>query len=303
MTRCVSNAYWASTLEKAKRRLNTLYDAGLGELNVSTGDYHQSFVKEDNIINAAEAAISIGISSMVIVVELQKERRVTASTVSSNPRLVNLLADEEFAKKLKIIESPWMPNSHDEIIGQSPGLLLNRSTVMQRRGCDSILTTLVATPQPNKIGICCGLSLERFPEVNIDWKEGQSLQDLYDQCAQDFIKIWLYVDGPERILAWAGSIDSSINWEKRYAHHCHACLAVFNDSKTLTVIREHYHERVDDVLLRYAVMSRHSRDNLKRSRAIGRGPGVCVALPAVGPVPVRASPAKLSYTGEGRPRS
>jgi hypothetical protein len=49
------------------------------------------------------------------------------------------------------------------------------------------------------------------------------------------MKIWLFVDGPERILAWAAGKDPRIEWENRYAHHYHACLTLFDDF--LSVIR------------------------------------------------------------------
>lgn len=258
-TRCVSNGFWAKTYEQAKVRLKALQDLGLAELNVSTGDHHQEFVPESNVVNAAEAAVSIGMT-MVIVIEMQKERRVTASTLRRNAKLAQLLQDESFAKKLKIIESPWMPGSHEERIQQNPARMINRKTVRRRKGCESVLTTLVATPDPNRIGICCGLSRERIEELNLSWEPGQPLLDLYEQSSQEFMKIWLHVDGPEQILAWAGSIDRSIDWENRYSHRCHACLGVFNDPKVVEVIRKRYQERVDDVLLRYAVMSRGARE-------------------------------------------
>ena len=40
-TRCVSNGYWGSSLQAARKRVNPLAEAGLTELNLSTGDEHQ----------------------------------------------------------------------------------------------------------------------------------------------------------------------------------------------------------------------------------------------------------------------
>jgi hypothetical protein len=76
------------------------------------------------------------------------------------------------------------------------------------------------------------------------------------EAGRDFIKIWLFVDGPERILAWAASKNQAIQWENRYSHHCHACLALFENAEVRRTILEHYRERVDDVLLRYNVRLR-----------------------------------------------
>ena len=44
-TRIVSNAAWAKNLEAAKKYLLPLIQAGLTELNISTGDEHSMFVQ------------------------------------------------------------------------------------------------------------------------------------------------------------------------------------------------------------------------------------------------------------------
>lgn len=106
------------------------------------------------------------------------------------------------------------------------------------------------------MGICCGLSRELIPELNIDIERKTSLQETYHQCATEFMKIWLFVEGPERILAWAASKNPAIDWEGKYAHHCHACLALFADKKVRDVIQNHYSEKVQEVLLRYSLIIR-----------------------------------------------
>jgi hypothetical protein len=256
MTRCVSNGYWAKDYNQAYDRLSRLKDAGLTELNISTGDFHQKYVPQDNVINGALAAANLGIE-IVVVVELQKERRVTGEKIVSDQRITNLLMTDA-GKCFKVVESPWMPMSHEDIIQQPKGTLVDRYNVHNRKGCKSILTTLVATPN-EKLGICCGLSRELIPELNIDLSENYSLRSTYYKNASDFIKIWLFVEGPERMLAWAAIIDPSIKWEGKFAHICHACLALFKDEKVRKVIREHYHEKVDEVLLRYRLMTQSGK--------------------------------------------
>jgi len=96
---------------------------------------------------------------------------------------------------------------------------------------------------------------ERIPELNAPW-QGGNLDDLLEAGSRDFMKIWLHVDGPERILAWAAGKDPRIEWEYRYAHHCHACLALYEDPLVREAIRTHHRERVDDVLTRYVASLR-----------------------------------------------
>ncbi len=83
-TRCVTNGYWATTEERAAQRLQKVIDAGLKEINFSTGDFHQEFVPQSNIVNGALASVRLGLST-VIMIELQKERKVTAPKIRSDP--------------------------------------------------------------------------------------------------------------------------------------------------------------------------------------------------------------------------
>jgi hypothetical protein len=252
-TRCVTNGYWAKSLLRGETILNTLRAAGLSELNISTGDFHQRFVSEETVVNAVELGLRCGMARTVVVVEMREGSRVTAANLLKNPRLRAFL-EEHGQQRFGIVESPWMPMDLQRVSEQTPARLLSRDTVHTKGGCNSIFTTSVLTPS-NQIGICCGLSRERIPELNYS-AGNKRLTDVLEEAGQDFIKIWLFVDGPERILAWAASKNKAIRWENRYAHHCHACLALFDDPAVRETILEHYRERVDDVLLRYNVRLR-----------------------------------------------
>jgi hypothetical protein len=249
-TRCVTNGYWAQSIEAGRKRLESLKESGLTELNISTGDHHQQFVDEETVVNAVQLGTELGIPT-VVMVELQLQRRVTAETLMRNSRFREL---RQKNPEVIVLESPWMPTEFSQQISQRKIQFLNHDTLPSRHGCDSIFSTIVLTPY-KKLGFCCGLSRERLPELNVDL-ENDSLFNLLTIAGRDFIKIWLFVDGPEKIIAWAASKNPEIDWENHYAHHCHACLAVFDDPKVRTTIKRYYGERVDDVLLRYSMTLR-----------------------------------------------
>lgn len=141
----------------------------------------------------------------------------------------------------------------EKTIAQEKSKLFSNDNIHTRTGCDSIFSTVVLTPS-NKVGVCCGLSRELIPELN--YSSDRVLGDILQSAGEDFLKIWLFVEGPERILCWAATFDPRIEWEGRYAHRCHACLAIFQDSRVRRVIRERYREIIDDVLLRYSISLR-----------------------------------------------
>lgn len=262
-TRCVTNGYWAKSLQYGRKRLAELVDAGLSELNVSTGDYHQIFVPLDVIENATVLAMEITLTTR-IVVEETGHRKCTAGKVANLPEVKRSLAIQPVPgqpKVLEIIESPWMPMDHEKTILQRRERMLNREKLSKCTGCRSIFTTIVRSPDSDGLGVCCGLSRGRIGELNKPFV-AQDLEETLTAAGEDFLKIWLHVDGPERILAWAASRNPSIRWEDCYSHQCHACLAVFHDPEVRETVRTHYKERVEDVLVRYS-MSLHAQDLLE----------------------------------------
>jgi hypothetical protein len=255
-TRCVTNGYWAISEDRALRRLQEVKNAGLKEINFSTGDFHQKFVPQQNIINGVLASTKLDMMT-VVMVELQKERQVIGNSLANDPKISQLLSSLSKDGKLllQIIESHWMPMSLEEEVKQNQEMYASKYNIHKKQGCRDILNNIVATPT-GKLGVCCGLSRDLIPELNLDITEGKSISDIYKEAATDFMKIWLFVEGPEKILAWAGIKDPEIRWENKYAHHCHACLALYKDDKVRKVLRKYYYEKVEEVLLKYSTMIR-----------------------------------------------
>lgn len=251
-TRCVTNGYWAKSKTRGRALVARLRDAGLREINISTGDQHARFVPIQAVENAAVLGIEAGMLTRVVVEECV-DRATTKDVFCARPAIRALFADnvDGSAEPLfDVLESPWMPMDHEARIDSKH--LLTKAKLPSCKGCRSIFTTIVRAPE-GSLGICCGLSRKLIPEVNRPF-EADRLSETLSECGEDFLKIWLYTEGPEKILAWAAGHDPEIRWENRFAHQCHACLALFRDARVARVIREHFRERVDDVLLRYSVL-------------------------------------------------
>lgn len=257
-TRCVTNGYWAGTAERALARLEPLAAAGLCELNVSTGDMHQEFVGTHHVVHAAAAGTALGMRT-VVVVESRAGREFTAERLNSNPDWQALASDPERSGLLTVIESPWMSMDEQATVEQPAARLVSRHTLHTRGGCDSVLNTLVVNPS-EELGACCGLTREQIPEMRLGSLRERSLRDLFEEGVRDFLKIWIYVEGPERILAWAATKDPAIEWEYRFSHHCDACRSLYHDERVREAIRAHHAERVPDVLLRFNLMNSFGLD-------------------------------------------
>lgn len=244
-TRLVTNAYWARTPEMTNTKIEALCKSGLNEINFSTGDEHARFVPVERVVNAIISAVSHGLPTHVMV-ELRSERSVTKSTLTNDPRISDLPAEQQ--SLLGISESPWMPVDPDRFGVYSDGIATNQENLADKLGCDSVLQTYVVQAD-GRIGSCCGLGLRLIPELNIgNIAEDNFLEKAIVEAESDFLKLWIRTYGPEKIIAWASEKNPSIQWENMYAHRCQACLRLYQDPVIGEVVREHYNEMLTQVL-------------------------------------------------------
>lgn len=247
-TRCVTNGYWATSEEQARTVLDPLSRAGLREINISTGDFHERYVPTKRVVSGALAAVKTGMRTAVVV-ESRKHRAFTAERLMADSRLGEILGHPLF----RLIESPWMSMDPDEQVEQDRSHLTSRLNLHLKRGCDSVLGTVVVTPS-EQLGACCGLTREHIPEMHVGSLRERPLRELYDEASSDLMKMWLAVEGPERILAWAAEKDPGIEWEYRFCHRCDACRALYDDPKVRAVIRNHHHEKQHDIALAFSLL-------------------------------------------------
>lgn len=244
-TRIVTNAYWATTPERAAEHLDELLEAGLDEINYSTGDEHVRFIPLDRVVNAVIAALERGLKAHVMI-ELREHRTVTEKSLLEHPRILAL--DEEMRRPLHVSESPWMPLDPGNVETYPEGTATNAENIGMRTGCDSILQTYVMQAD-GKIGSCCGLGMRIIPELHVGETRGEDfLNRAIEEAENDFLKVWMRYKGPEKILAWAAEKDPEIEWENMYAHRCQTCLRIYKDPRVVAVVREHYTEMYAEVL-------------------------------------------------------
>ena len=252
MTRIVTNGFWATSDARAEERLKPLIAAGLREINFSTGDDHQEFVPVSHVITGMAAAMRLGLDCAMMIEE-REVRKVTRATVLADACAYPYLREALETGKILIVESPWMKfNEKTEHIDAVKRKLANRKNLSTREPCTSVMTTIVINPA-EELGMCCGLPRESLPDLTAGNLRDRSLLELVDEGLHDFLKIWLFIEGPERILAWASAYDPEILWEDLYAHNCDACRAMYTSSKVQKVIEERYTEKYDEILELYAL--------------------------------------------------
>jgi len=252
--RCVTNGYWATTPERARKRLVELKAAGLTELNLSTGDEHQAFVPYERIVNAAIEAAEQDISALIIVEGCQ-EARFTYQSAVNEERLAAFISQNPKAKNLRVMNNVWMTFHADNSITQSKDVREKiNSDSFRDGGCQNILQNIVVTPH-EQLASCCGLTMEHIPELKLGSLKERPMGELYQSQFNDFLKIWIAVDGPHRIWDWVREKDPSIEINEDAVHMCHACATIHQNPQIRTALEKHYREKIPDVMFRFSLQA------------------------------------------------
>ena len=253
-TRLVTNAWWAEDETTAKTFLSELQEAGLTEINYSTGDQHVRFVSLENVLFAVRAALALNYNPCVMV-ESTANSGITAQFLQELPYQIE--TRKLFPGKLiKFNDSAWMPLSGKRLETYPSHRTYDKSNISAAGGCDSVIGTV--TVQANgKLGACCGIGMRLIPELDQGLLGGTSLTSAFESAENDLLKRWIRAEGPEKILAWASSKDDRIQWEGRYAHRCQACLRMYKDEMVRDVIRDHICEKIGDIIFHEYLLYQH----------------------------------------------
>ena len=243
--RLVTNAHWARDRTVAAAKLDLLIEAGLSEINYSTGDEHVRFVPLEHVVNAIVAACERSFRVHVMI-ELRGQSSLGEDDVRRHPRVEALTAEQ--LKWLAVSPSPWMPLNHETVDNYPEDLATTRRNLASRGGCASVLRDYTLQAD-GRVGACCGLGLRLIPELNVATvKQRDFLRAAIAESEEDFLKLWIHYQGPERIVAWAASKNPSIEWEGFYAHRCQACHRLYKDDAIRAVVRDHWREVVGEVV-------------------------------------------------------
>ena len=243
LSRCVTNGFWASSEEIAYDKLKELQEVGLEELNLSTGDDHQRFVSQDNILNAVIAAAKLKMR-VVISIETRKDAEISRNSFINNPRYQREIEQTKLKELVTILSAVWVSYHKDTVYEYES----NSEECIGLKGCDSLYKSICLTPHKTIVG-CCGLSIEYIPEMTLG-KFGDSLSKMYSMQEQDFLKVWLFVDGPKKILNYVRGWNKDLELPK-FIHACQACAYIYQNQKVQDVIQSNYKKCYNDIIERF----------------------------------------------------
>lgn len=247
IVRVVTNAYWAKTFKTAYKRLIRLSSVGLKEINISTGDEHLEWVKLDNIINAITAGLLLNLT-IAINVETSPNSSFTYNKIKDDIRLRKYNINSN--NKLHIINGVWMPFKKSSINNNT---LSNNNSTNAR--CTSLFNNLVISPQ-HYLYACCGLTCQFSSFLYLGNAKKHPLDFLYNKQFEDFMKIWLFTDGPQKILQFALKCQNKEMIDTKGWHICQICAKISQDKENIIALRENYSTEFENTIIKYNILRR-----------------------------------------------
>jgi hypothetical protein len=251
-SRCVSNGYWAVSAGAATARVAALRDAGLDELSLSTGVFHARFVPWERVVWAAAAAAEAGLG-VVINVETFAGAAFDGAELAEHPLLRPFLA----AGMVRLIRGAWIPNGGEW--GREPAPLGHAEGLLRFRGeaghsaCLSSLRVVSITPDQDLVS-CCGLNLEHIPQLHVGSIRDRSLGQALAEVQPDLLKMWLHVEGPERVLEFVRDRLPGFALPLDSAHICHTCQFLHASPEAMATLARYQQEVEGRILERYLLV-------------------------------------------------
>ncbi len=250
LVRIVTNGYWAKSYSIAYRKLKKLINAGLYEINFSTGDDHLEWVPYDNIVYGCMASVDLGLTC-VVNVEKHDKSLFKVENFFQDERLKKYLFPANGVKPvLKIESGVWIKFNKESEISYNDLIVYNDNS----KGCTSLFNTIAINPYSQMIS-CCGLTSEYIIPLRLGSVKESEINHLYESQFQDFLKIWLFIEGPMSILKFI--------YEKRGVQHgfitghiCNICSEIFKEQENIKILQENYKEVMVRVLLKYSLYTK-----------------------------------------------
>ncbi len=94
---------------------------------------------------------------------------------------------------------------------------------------------------------CCGLSCEHIPFLKLGrvLDDGSNLQSLYQRQYNDLLKLWLFTEGPTKMLQFCGAE------HPQNTHVCEDCLNLLLNEQHLRRLMSISQEKANSLMLSY----------------------------------------------------
>lgn len=254
-TRMVSNAKWARTYDSALKKLRMWKQAGLVEINISCGEYHQEFAPISSVVNAYKAAQDLDYSTVLLVGEFLEEGRGKYSSRMYTEALREATGEEPLSPSLR---SPYVQETHGLACGAAlpygrgkhyirrEDMILQDEDEIQSLCAD---VNKAITVHPNgKVTACCGVMTRDDSMLDIGNWRSQPLEEIIRASLEDLVLNWIRYLGLKDMKQWLLKKDPSLKFEERYGGICDLCANLLWNKRCQELLLGEGEERRGDIL-------------------------------------------------------
>ena len=247
-TRIVTNGCWATSYTAALKFVKKLKYHGLTEINFSTGDEHQAFVPFKHVRDAAIASIRCGLSC-AINVETHDETHFDFEQILSKDKFLKALSSTTLEEgKIYIERGIWAPMKK----GYHPFTYKKYIEHFKFNRCIHLFNNILINPYGEVLS-CCGITSETNPYMRIGNINTQDIGTIYERSVLDFLKVWIFVDGPEKVMSFIKEKRGETN-DFVTGHSCQICREIFCNKYNMAIVRKFSHEISSNVIYKYQLI-------------------------------------------------
>lgn len=254
VTRIVTNAYWARSLDRARSKLIELREAGLSELNISADDYHLPFIPFERVENAWRAAKGLGFAAVVIANCYGPVSIITPAFIKERlgEDLPERFDDEGYQMPLGPASADGtyygLSNGQVQMLGRGNKMLTAESLVYRGDdesriggGCRWALRSPALSPR-NHLVACCGTEVDGNEVLDFGSLETSDAASLAEKADDALLLNAVALLGPHFLKEFVKKKAPHLGFRKRYASMCEVCEHVMQNPEAVLVLKDNLPE-------------------------------------------------------------
>ena len=252
--RIVTNGHWAKSYEKAYTILKEWKEAGLDELNVSCGEFHQEYLPIDNIGHAYKAGCDLDFKTVLLAGEFTKSKRKNKLTPYDFEKMLGCRIKNSYENSPFITRNHFMTCNNAVYYGRGRRFIKQEDISLIKfenlqNICDSTFSGLSLHPD-GVVTICCGVGVRDVDFLNIgNWKE-EKLQKILDRSNDDLfanlIKFYGLKSLKEKLMITHPEL--GLTYKHSYIGLCELCFELFGNKKVISHLNSNGLEMEDELI-------------------------------------------------------
>ncbi len=259
VTRMVTNAYWATTEEAARKKLNELRDAGLMELNISTDDYHLPYIPFERVINAWKGSKNLGFQAVILVNCYHKNSMITPAYLRQELQEdIPLHFDEQghpfphqsYGKDKTTYK---IFNSFVQAIGRARKHLLESDFFYAEDqselngACQWCVKSAALSPY-NKLVTCCGIEAHENEILELGDLNKTTVTEVLERANNNLLVNAIAIFGPKFLMDFLKQKAPELHFHEKYTAICEICEHITTRTEVVAALKKNSAELAELVL-------------------------------------------------------